>query len=77
MKVKTSITLSEGILENVDRLSTARACSRSEVIESAVQAYLRGLAQAERESRDLEILNRAAERLNAEALEVLEFQVVP
>ena len=77
MKVKTSITLTEVVLVEVDRLSAARACSRSEVIETAIEAYLRQMAQAERDARDMEILNRAADRLNAEALEVIEFQEVP
>jgi len=36
--------------------------------------YLRAKARAARDARDLEIINRNAERLNHEALDVLEYQ---
>jgi metal-responsive CopG/Arc/MetJ family transcriptional regulator len=73
MKEKTSITLSPEVLKGVDRLAGSKR-SRSAVIESVLRVYLR---QRERDlinARDLEILNRAADRLNAEAEDVLKDQ---
>ncbi len=74
MKVKTSITLSEDVLRAVDRLARHYK-NRSELIEIAVRAFLAKLLREEQDRRDLEILNRNAERLNREAADVLEYQV--
>lgn len=73
MKVKTSITLSEDVLRAVDKLA-GRTSNRSRVIEEAVRLFLTGRARAAREARDLEILNRNADRLNREAEDALEYQ---
>ena len=74
MKVKTSITLSEDVLRAVDRLASHYK-NRSELIETAIRAFLAKLLREEQDRRDLEILNRNAERLNREAADVLEYQV--
>jgi metal-responsive CopG/Arc/MetJ family transcriptional regulator len=74
MKTKTSITLSEDVLTVVDRRSTGK--SRSEFIETALWAYIAQLAHNERDARDLDILNRNADRLNQEAADVLTYQVI-
>lgn len=73
MKVKTSITLSRELLEAIDA-RTGRGRSRSEFIETAVQAFLDKSMREERGARDLEILNRHATRLNREAVDVLAYQ---
>jgi len=75
MKTKTSITLSEDVLTVVDQRSTGK--SRSEFIETALWAYIAQLARNERDARDLDILNRNADRLNQEAADVLTYQVIP
>ena len=72
MKVKTSITLSQDVLEDIDRLAASR--SRSEVIEQALRVWLESRAQRERDSRELRIINRHARRLNREALDILDYQ---
>jgi metal-responsive CopG/Arc/MetJ family transcriptional regulator len=72
MKVKTSVTLSEDLLEAVDAL--ARSSSRSEVIEHAVRDYLAARARAARDARDLEILNRLADAYNTETADLLTYQ---
>ena len=41
------------------------------------RAYLARLERARREARDIEIINRNADRLNAEALDVLDYQRIP
>jgi metal-responsive CopG/Arc/MetJ family transcriptional regulator len=75
MKIKTSITLSEELLEAID--TRARRCkkNRSEYIELAVAAYLDHMARAEQDARDLEIINRQFKELNREAEDVLAYQV--
>lgn len=74
MKKKTSITLSDGVLKDIDRRSRGHQ-SRSEFIETALVAFLAHLARQERNARDLRIINRGAGRLNKEASDVLAYQV--
>ena len=76
MKVKTSITLSRDLLEAVDARA-GRGRSRSEFIEAVLRAFLAQAGRDERNAKDLDILNRCAERLNREAADVLTYQVVP
>jgi len=73
MKEKTSITLSTEVLAQVDRLAGSRA-SRSALIEQVLRDYLRERGRRRIHARDLERINAAAERLNREAAEVLEYQ---
>lgn len=76
MKEKTSITLSREVLAGIDRLAGSRH-SRSAIIERAVRNYLKQRERASIYARDLEILNRAADRLNAEAEDTLDYQADP
>ena len=76
MKVKTSITLSEDILNMIDERS-GRFKNRSDFIEAAIRAYIERLFRAEQDARDLAILNRQADRLNQEAADVLAYQIIP
>jgi metal-responsive CopG/Arc/MetJ family transcriptional regulator len=73
MKEKTSITLSRDILAKVDRLAGSKH-SRSAFIERVLRKYLRDRQRAAAHERDLTRLNRAADRLNLEASDVLEYQ---
>ncbi|MBM4465251.1 MAG: ribbon-helix-helix protein, CopG family [Chloroflexi bacterium] len=75
MKTRTSITLSEDIVEAMDRLS-GQYKNRSEFVELALRNYIAQLIRRERTARDLEIINQCADRLNEEALDVLAYQVV-
>ena len=76
MKAKTSVTLSKDLLIAIDRLAGSKS-SRSAVIERAVRSYLKERERAFIYAHDLKILNRAADRLNAEAEETLEYQADP
>ncbi len=76
MKVKTSITLSEDLLEAIDKRSGPFK-NRSDFIEAAIRAYIAQMAREERNAKDLAILNRQADRLNQEAADVLAYQVIP
>lgn len=73
MKEKTSITLSKDVLKDVDRLAGSKH-SRSAFIERVLRRYLRQRAKAALQARDLERINSAAERLNLESAEVLDYQ---
>lgn len=73
MKEKTSITLSEEVLTGIDRIAGSRQ-SRSAFIEAVLQQYLKERARAQRDARDLAIINRNAEQLNRDALDGLEYQ---
>lgn len=73
MKEKTSITLSSDVLAQVDRLAGAKG-SRSAFIERVLRSYLRERTRKRIHARDLERINAAADRLNAEAEDVLSYQ---
>lgn len=70
MRVKTSITLPVALLRRLDRVDS----NRSALLERAAVAYLAHLERQQREQRDIEIINRNAERLNREAKDTLEYQ---
>ncbi len=74
MKDKTSITLSRDVIAGIDRLAGSKH-SRSAVIEKVLRQYLRERARAAVHARDLELINAAADRLNAEAADALDYQV--
>jgi metal-responsive CopG/Arc/MetJ family transcriptional regulator len=74
MKVKTSITLSAELIRPIDALAS-RYGTRSALIERALREFLAAQAERTREAQDLGILNRRAEALNAEAEDVLSYQV--
>ncbi len=76
MKVKTSITLAEDLLKVIDEQSGPHK-SRSDFIEKAVRAYVVKVKRDQQNARDLDIINRQAERLNEEAKDVLSYQVLP
>mgnify|MGYP001566620060 CR=1 FL=1 len=74
MKNKTSITLSEDLLDAVNRQSGDYK-SRSDFIEAAVRAYIVSMERDARNEQDLSIINRRADSLNEEAADVLDYQV--
>jgi metal-responsive CopG/Arc/MetJ family transcriptional regulator len=73
MKEKTSITLSKEVLTGIDRVAGSKQ-SRSAFIEAILQQYLRQRARAQRDARDIELINRHAEKLNRDAEDGLEDQ---
>ena len=74
MKEKTSVTLSSDVLTDIDRLAGQKS-SRSAFIERVLRHYLKEQARMDLQRRDLERINRASDKLNSEAAEVLAFQV--
>jgi len=74
MKVKTSITLSENLVREMDDLSSQYG-NRSALVERAIRDFLAAEAKQRRDAQDLEILNQRADALNKEAEDVLSYQV--
>ena len=70
MRVKTSVTLPDDLLQEIDKAGS----NRSGFLERAARKYLAELNRNQRDQRDAEILNAHADRLNREALDVLEYQ---
>lgn len=73
MRLKTSITLAEETVRELDEVA-GRGANRSRVIEQAVVEYLDRRRRERRDARDLEILNRNATELNREVEDVLSYQ---
>jgi metal-responsive CopG/Arc/MetJ family transcriptional regulator len=72
MKIKTSITLSEDLIQALNKYA---ADNRSEFIEKALRSFLAQLARDDRNARDVRIINEKADALNREAEDVLAYQV--
>lgn len=73
MRVKTSITLPEDLLVRLDRVDK----NRSALLERAAVAWLANLERQMRDRKDMEIIDRHADRLNREAMDVLGYQQIP
>jgi len=73
MKQKASITLSPEVLAQVDRLAGTKY-SRSALIERVLRKYFRDRHRAALHARDVQLINRAADELNAEARDALQYQ---
>lgn len=74
MKVKTSITISDYIIKEIDSISKDKK-NRSRFIEEAVVEYINKKKKTKRDKRDLDLINKSEKELNAEAENVLEYQV--
>ena len=74
MKVKTSITLSDDLIRTMDQYGRDYK-NRSDFIETAVRAFIKQIIRDRQNIRDIQIINRNADRLNAEASDVLAYQV--
>lgn len=75
MKVRTSVTLPKELLVKVDALA-GKKHGRSAIVESALVEYIAKEKPKTLNRRDIKILNDYAEKLNKEAIDVLEYQQV-
>lgn len=73
MKAETSISLSLPLLVQIDRL-IGEGASRSAYVEKVLRDHLRDAERRKLEQQDVERINAAADRLNAEAEDVLRYQ---
>jgi metal-responsive CopG/Arc/MetJ family transcriptional regulator len=74
MKIKTSITLTDKLVKAIEKYG-ATYDNRSEFIEAAIWAFIGQIIRERQNARDIEIINRKADQLNAEAEDVLTYQV--
>jgi metal-responsive CopG/Arc/MetJ family transcriptional regulator len=75
MKLETSISLSEDLINVIDQLSEQYQ-SRSEWIEMALRTFIAQIKTPhEKNVKDIDIINKNADRLNEEAMDVLTYQV--
>jgi metal-responsive CopG/Arc/MetJ family transcriptional regulator len=73
MKRKTSVTLSEELVEELDRVA-GPSDSRSAYIERVLRSHFRRRARAARDEQDVERINAGAGALNAEMDAILGLQ---
>lgn len=66
MQLTKSVSLRADLLQEIDQLGP----NRSAFVARAVRVYLRHL----RHAKDIDIINKNADRLNAEAMDVLAYQ---
>ena len=74
MKVKTSVTLEQGVVAAVENAARDGE-SRSQVIERLLRESLATKARAAIDGRDRDIIDAHADELNDEAADVLAYQV--
>lgn len=74
MKLKTSVTLSNELVQAIDQYSQNYK-NRSDFVEAAIWAFIKQIIRNQQNARDIELINRNADRLNAEARDVLAYQV--
>lgn len=74
MKIKTSVSLSEACLRELDDLA-GKDANRSALIEEAVVEYIERRRRKARGQRDRQIIADNAKSLERDVLETLEFQV--
>jgi metal-responsive CopG/Arc/MetJ family transcriptional regulator len=70
MKLKTSVTLSSELLEQIDKVHS----NRSSFFEQAALEFLQKTEKSARDIKDAGILSRRADQLNREAADVLDYQ---
>ncbi len=76
MKIKTSLTLSEDLLETVDSMAVNYK-NRSEFVEIALRKAINLMIREEQDAHDFKRINENAADLNAEAEDVLSYQTIP
>ena len=74
MKIKTSITLSDDLLAMIDEMAVEYK-NRSEFIELTMRKALARMARAKEDARDVIIINRHSDELNAEIEDALRYQI--
>lgn len=73
MKAKTSLTLSEELLRDLDRMAGPKV-SRSAFIERILHDFVEQRARQKRLAQEAAAINRHAEKLNSEMSDALSFQ---
>ena len=73
-RIETVVSLPKDLFEQANNIN--RNEQISDVIETALREFVKRKARTERDKRELELINLNADKLNEEALDVLEYQQV-
>jgi len=73
MKIKTSVTVSQELLNTIDELMD-EGQNRSLFLERAAWEYIARLRRAQQNERDIDLINAHADYLNEEVLDALDYQ---
>jgi metal-responsive CopG/Arc/MetJ family transcriptional regulator len=73
MKAKISLTLSDDLLRDLDRMAGPKV-SRSSFIESILRDFVEQRARQKRLAQEVAAINQHAQRLNSEMSDALSFQ---
>jgi len=73
IKAKTSVTLSLALLAEIDH-AIGQGASRSAYIEQVLRDHLNEQARQAIQLRDRELINAAANQMNAEMIDILSYQ---
>jgi metal-responsive CopG/Arc/MetJ family transcriptional regulator len=74
MKAKTSVTISEELLKEIDNIQ-GKENNRSSFLEEAALYYLKLLKREKLNEEDIKKINKKARMLNIEAKKILNYQV--
>ena len=74
MRVKTSVILPHDLLQTVNNLSEQYK-SRSQFVETALRFFIAQMKKEEQHAKDIEIINRCADRLNEETFDAMRYQI--
>lgn len=75
MTIQVEAVYEHGILRPIHPLRLAEGEKVALQIMTLVETPPKRLSKAERDAKDLEIINRNADRLNEEAMDVLQYQI--
>jgi len=73
MKAKTSLTLSDDLLKDLDRMAGPEVL-RSSFIERILRDFVEQRARQKRLAQEVAAINQHAEKLNSETNDALSFQ---
>lgn len=73
MKAKTSLTLSDDLLRDLDRMAGSKV-SRSSFIEKILRDFVEQRTRQKRLAQEVAAINQHAEKLNSEMNDALSFQ---
>lgn len=75
MTIHIEAVYEHGVLRPVTPLDLPEGERVDLMLVTSLVAKEKGLSKRERDAKDLEIINRNADRLNKEAMDVLEYQI--
>ena len=75
MTIQIEAVYEHGLLRPLQPLTLAEGQKVALNVILAAEVKAKRLSKAERDARDLEIINRNADRLNEEAMDVLQYQI--